>query len=321
MENNKIIHINTHEPYNKPQNNDTCVVLSFFNPVNYNSPVYNANIIVNRLLSSKIPLFVTELLYGNQVSRLDYKTQTVFAESVIFSKENLWNLTEKIVPENYTKIIFMDADINFSNPNWFDESSRLLDEYSVIQPMENCVQYIHKKNEPISEIDMSDNKKSVAYGIKNKEPFNNLVGGKFHPGYSIGIKRDIFNKINGFFEHNIIGGGDTLFWSSFGCMVDSESSKYRGDIAYLYLKYKINSSKILSNKDVSYLPDTTALHLYHGSRQDRQYRTRHSFINPLNIDNFYYNEYGVLEAKNEDGILEYFCNRNEDGLQNYESKK
>lgn len=312
---NNIININTHQLYNQPKNTDTCVVLCFFNPVNYNSPIYNANIVIDKLLSSKIPVFITELLYDNQVSKLNYKTQTVHAKSVIFSKENLWNLTEKIIPENYTKLIFLDSDINFNNPDWLDQSSELLNTYDIIQPMEDCVQYIYKKNDPISEIDLSYSKKSIAYAIKEKENPNNLVNAKFHPGYCVGMKRSIFRQINGFFEYSIIGGGDTLFWSSFNCMVDNESLRYREDISYRYLKYKINTSKIISTKKISYLKNTTALHLYHGSYRDRQYKTRHSYIHPLNIDNFYYNDYGVLEADNEPGIFEYFCTRNEDGLQ------
>jgi hypothetical protein len=306
--------VDTHRPYNKPNNQDTCIILSFFNPINYNSPVYNANIVIDKLLSSNIPFFITELLYSDQKSRLNYVTKTVYAESVIFSKENLWNITEKIVPENYTKLIFLDIDVNFTDPDWFDKASCLLDEYNIIQPMEDCVQYIFDRQNPISEIDMSHSKKSIAYAIKENKPFNSLLNSKFHPGYTVAINRKTFKEINGFFEHNIIGGGDTLFWSSFGCMIDTESSKYRGDIAYKYLKYKINNHKILSSKDVGYLKNNTALHLYHGSIKNRQYRTRHEYINPLNIDNFYYNKYGVLEVKNEPKILQYFSTRNEDGL-------
>lgn len=315
IEDPHIVMIDSHALYNEPKSSDTCVIIGFFNPVNYNSSIYNANIVINKLLDSKIPVFITELLYKNQVSKLKYKTQTVYADTIIFSKENLWNLTEKIIPNKYTKLIFLDADINFTDLNWLDSCSNLLDKYDIIQPMEDCIQYIHKKNDPIVEINLRYAKKSIAYAIKNKEPFDEIKSNKFHPGYAVGIKRDIFKKINGFFEYNIIGGGDTLFWSSFGAMVDNESSRYRGDIVYKYLQYKINCTSILSTNNVGYLNNNTALHLFHGSVKDRQYKTRHNFINPLNIDNFYYNEYGVLEASNEEGIFEYFCSRNEDGLQ------
>lgn len=310
--NNQTLLVNKHDLYNVPKDNDTCVVMCFFNPANYNSTIYNANIVINKLLNSKIPLFLTELLYENQTSSLDYKTQTVYSESVIFSKENLWNITEKIIPDNYSKIIFLDADINFNNLNWFNESSILLDRYKIIQPMEDCVQYIY--DEQVAKIDLSYLKKGIAYGINNTKLLSSLLNSRFHPGYSVGIKRDVFKKINGFFEHSIIGGGDGLFWASFGCMIDNESAKYRADLAYLYLKYKINNHKILSIKDVGYLSNTTALHLYHGSHKNRNYKNRHSYINPLNIDNFYHNQYGVLEVRDEPEIIQYFLSREEDGL-------
>jgi hypothetical protein len=312
--NNKSITIDTNTSYNSPEHNDTCVVLCFFNPANYQSLIDNANTVINKLLLSRIPIFVTELLYANQISSLCYRTQTVYAESVLFSKENLWNITEKIIPDNYSKIIFLDADINFSNLNWFNESSILLDKYNIIQPMEDRVWYIPKTNNTFTEINWSTKKKGIAWAVHNQQPVTNLLNSKFHPGYSIGITRDIFRKINGFFEHSIIGAGDSLFWSSFGCLIDEESSKYRTDIADLYLQYKINNNKILSRKDVGYLPNTTALHLYHGSMKNRNYRNRHRYLNPLNKDNFYYNQYGVLEVRDEPGIIQYFLSRNEDGL-------
>jgi hypothetical protein len=313
LENSDTNFISTNINYNFESQKKICVVMSFFNPANYNSNIFNANTVLKNLLDSNIPVFLTELLYNNQQSELIYKTNTVYADSVIFSKENLWNITEVTVPKEYNKIIFMDSDINYSDSDWLIKSYDLLDTYSVIQPMENCVGYL--PNMSLIDINNYNTKKSVAYSIQNKK-YKNLsyhqFNQRYHPGYCIGIKRHTFKQMGGFFEHAIIGGGDRCFWESFVDLPQIDYYKSRIDIKNKYAIYKKNISSIINETDVSYIENNTALHMYHGDRKDRQYDSRTSYISN-NSDNFYYNKYGVLEVINEPNIMNYFKSRNEDG--------
>ena len=58
---------------------------------------------------------------------------------VMWQKERLLNLTIDRVPDRYTKIVWVDADVLFTNPRWIVEASERLDDFPVIQPFSHAV--------------------------------------------------------------------------------------------------------------------------------------------------------------------------------------
>lgn len=309
MSHNFILH--NIKSYNEPSNTDTCVALCYFNPVGYKNQKENLDIVLDSYKKSNIPYFTIELLYKNEKSYIKDATKTVYAESVIFSKENLWNLLEKSIPDQYSKIIFVDADIKFSNPNWFNLSSEKLNDCDIIQPMDVVYRDIVTKMAKYVEIENESCNYTVAHAIETTGKACEIQN---HPGYALGIKRDIFHKINGFFEYGLYGCGDTLFWMAISNFYSTSVGDFllkQKEIGKKFYEYKINTLDY--DLKIGAVFDNLSVHLFHGSRENRNYANRINYLSDIYTkDSFYYNEYGVLEIKNSTDIYQYLLDRSED---------
>lgn len=305
--------------YNNPTNDDTCVVMCFFNPAGYKQNVKNTNHVVSQMRESNIPLFLTELVYDDETPQIKDSNFIVRSNSRIFSKENLWNITENKLPDKYKKIIFLDSDIKFSNKDWFNQSSNILDDYPVIQPMS----YVYRKIQLNSidhtiDTDCVDHRtlfqKSAANFIFKHKDINQRY---CYAGYSIGFQRSVFKQINGFFELSIIGGGDSLFWYSFLDLYSTDYIFKKNNPIYIkYCEYKEKFNKHLDIKKIFYVKNSLSLHLYHGQLSKRNYVKRGEIFDKIsNKIIFFYNKDEILEIDNkelQDLIVKYFYDRKED---------
>ena len=73
-----------------------------------------------------LPLVVVELTFGNTApfSLLDQQDAEVLVQrrtqpsNVLWQKERLLNIALEHLPDNCTKVVWLDADTFFTNPNW-----------------------------------------------------------------------------------------------------------------------------------------------------------------------------------------------------------
>lgn len=286
-----------YQKYTTPQIQDMAVCISYFNAGNFKKPLFNLLTVTEDLKLANIPYFVIELLYPGQTSSAPDPHMIVNADSYMFHKENLWNILANKLPYSYNKLLFLDADIRFNKPNWYNEARELLETNDIIQPMSQC--YWSHRNFI---------KKSVAFGIKNNE---SLSVESHHFGFSVGMTREFFDQHN-FFDKALIGGGDVCFWLS---LIKEESQVDLKDISNIKTKYKypINNNK--KDIKVDYIPDCIAMHLDHGSSENRKYKDRIGLI--PNIKNTVVkNKDNVYEWKNKKynkKTYKYFIDRKEDG--------
>lgn len=260
-------------------------------------------IVLHDLQKAHIPHFVIELLYPNQTSVVPEAT-TVRAESVLFHKENLWNLVERQVPDRYTKLLFLDGDIRFTQPNWYDATSNVLATHTVIQPMAMAAWGNRYRS-------------SVAGAITNGEQHLRLA--LHHPGFAVGIDRHLFRNLNGFYDKAVIGSGDTIFWNhilgAVGLPQFPPEQLAKHFSAYHGLEERQNQvRRFASEISIGCLTDNTAVHLPHGNLRNRRYSSR---ANGLEITRtqLWYNNDGVLEthnAKLNKYMKAYFESRKED---------
>lgn len=295
--------------YNIPTCSDTAVCLCFFSPAGFKRPKENFLYVYKLLTNAKIPTFTIECVIGNQTPLLENPTLQVRSESCLFYKEQLYNLLVPKVPEQYTKLIFLDGDILFEDKNWIDNISNLLNTYNVVQPFETAV-LMDINFQPIFI------KKSLFYGIKN-DNFKNQPIDKHHHGFSYALTRTFYNKIGGFFDKCIIGGGDTAFATLFHRTIIP--SFYSSVIQPEYSRWNRN----IEEENITYLP-TTIYHLYHGSDKNRKYANRHILLEQFDLkcwDDFVYkNKEGVYEIKNKkinEIMKQYFISRKEDEVPSF----
>lgn len=312
---------------------DTAVAIAYFNPCGYSRPLQNILKTVKQF-EGIAPVFAIELLYGApgipkkaQLTELFYNSSNsglcpegvnntgkngikiVSAKSVLFHKENLWNILSRFIPKQYSKIAFLDADIILDCPkDWISRTSFQLQNLDIVQIMSSV------KFQEIPQMGQKctlSNQILLAAATKLREmPFD------FHmnypsPGYGVAVNRSWLKKIGGFVEMGLSGGGD-LF--CLGLLCDTEHVKQT--TAYLRCPYAHKDIErfLFHSKGtrVGSVP-CEGTHLFHGFRKDRQYESRYEILENKTFTDFFKNSDGVIECrKPEDNLLQYFASRNED---------
>jgi hypothetical protein len=291
------------QPYATPTRSDMVVILVFYNPSFSIRIVHNLLFIKQKLEAAGIPTYTAELAYEEHPFVLP-PSDTVFhyrSNSYLFYKENLINLVEKRIPAEYTKVCCLDADIVFSAPDWYDRVSELLDTHDVCQPFSVA------------------NWLDITYTKIVTTATSAVVGG--HPGFAWACKRSLCS-IGIFPSYALIGSGDsalTLF------VMD----KPIGGVMDIYAPL-INEQKAARPKGltVTSANNMTVYHLYHGSREKRQYGSRgeyiRTYLNSKNLsslmDIVFVREDGLYEIRPQylEGMNRimrgYFTNRVDDSV-------
>ena len=268
--------------YFEPTNKDMAIILPYFNFCNSKNILNNLLTVKKSLETANIPFYIGEVIFNGQKSIFNNDEKNVFTfitDSYIFYKENIINIIEEKIPNNYTKICIIDADILFDNKNWYSCISLSLNKNIICQPFKNAI-WLDKRYREIH--------RNQSILIKNN-------GG--HPGFIWALDRKWLNK-NKLFDLSIIGGGDILFASA---LLKIEFNKKR----WLNFSYKNYISHLnLPNSTQISNCDLTVYHLYHGQLTNRQYTTRNHIINDL-LSFFGFDDINNLLKRNDDGLLQW----------------
>jgi len=188
--------------YTSPTNNDLHVIIPFFNPCNSIRIVQNLLLVKSKLDVSKIPYIIIHCLHpdSNAILESSATYTTVESKSYMFCKENLFNIAISQFGEGYKKYMLLDSDVIFESPTWYDEASKMLDTYDVIQP------YTSYKSLHVDFMKSIRNGQSTFSSPQNGGS-SHFIG---HPGYAIALTH-AYILAYGFPDIALIGGGDALF--------------------------------------------------------------------------------------------------------------
>ena len=300
--------------YIAPSCKDTAVLLAFYNPVGFKRILNNILYIIKILKEKNIPYFIAECVFDNRKPQIPGADLVLHSNSYMFYKEQLLNSLEKVVPEQYTKLVLLDGDIIFDSPDWLDQVSLSLDVNDIIQPFDKAC-WLMPGNKIIRSW-----KYSYAHALTTKIPIDYQNIHAYHPGFAWAFKRSTFRSLGGLYANAIIGGGDMLF--TFNFFADAIPEYWYKDAMITtvpiqaWAEYHANLKKIAPKLGVV---NVRALHLFHGLSLNRQYRTRYQkFAHHLDgnwEDHIIYNKDNLTEFKDpklRHMLLPYFKERNED---------
>lgn len=302
--------------YIEPLVKDTAVLISFFNPAKFRRSVNNICYIIKILREKKIPCYVAECVFNDEKPQIPGADLVVRSNSYMFYKEQLINKLEKVVPENYTKLVALDGDIMFDCPDWLDQISVSLDKYDIIQPyLKAC--WLTPDNKRVRSW-----KYGQSYALVNNIEITKDNLHEYHPGFAWALRRDVFRKLGGLYPNAIIGSGDSLFTYCFykNGIPDFWMKDYRdGAIKMVVEKWPEYHAKFKQiNPKLGHLT-IKCLHLFHGTMQSRQYETRYNDFLKSGLGTWdtaiTYNKDGLTEfadPKHRAALLPYFKGRNED---------
>ena len=301
--------------YIEPVVTDTVVLLVFYNPAKFRRIYTNMAYIIKILKEKNIPYYLCECVFHGAKPQFPAANMILHSNSYMFYKEQLINKLETIIPLQYTKLLCIDGDIIFDSPDWFDQSSKLLDKVDIIQPFSEAC-WLTPDNTRIR-----SKKPSYAYAIVHKKLANPRVIHSYHPGFAWGFRRETFKALQGFYLRSIVGNGDMLF--TFNFFRDELPITWTRDIMKSpsaciegWKAYHENFKRVAPT--IGYL-SIKALHIFHGVRHNRQYTTRYKDMSHLLqgswADLIHINSDGLFEFKDPKAsaaVLEYFKRRNED---------
>lgn len=285
--------------YEIPPRKDMAVCFVFFNPARSKKMLMNYFYTIEKLKLARIPYYTMELTFGDHVPEI-LDAFHVKGNSVLFHKEVMCSLMEKKIPSRFKKLLFMDADVIFGNPKWYDEVSRLLGTYEVVQPFASCVWLDSTYTKLVQ------TRLSVAYMNRLS-----LYNHNYHPGFAWAFQRKWFKEV-GFYQHGITGSGDTMSTAAW-MDVKFPAGYLHPSLVPSYTEY---SRMVLPKLACA---TGTVYHLWHGSAKNRKYVDRHRILDGIrdvrsivepNTDGIWELTNKAVDAK----MREYFASREDDGV-------
>jgi len=292
---------------------DLAVIACHFNFAGYDRPRANLHRFCRRMERDGAQVFGVEAYLSSQepITKgiAGWVQVQVPRHAIAFQKEALLNAAEKLVPQHYTKLAWVDADIEFTNPDWVKETSLALEAYNVVQPYDTAV-WMGVDGQEIQRLQST---------AALAQPGDAVLG---HPGFAYAARRELWTRYGGLFPYSATGRGDAVAGAAFfgKPLSDLQLNSIGGTM----------ESRAIWRQWAEPIADWTggkvglvagsALHEYHGDKTKRKYAERHIYIDGMNIlRDLEITQDGYLQWTSEAdpimmaAVAQHFAERDEDG--------
>lgn len=293
-----------------------CVITCHYNWANFDMPVRNLHRFMRQMDRYRVPVFGVELYLKGHVpemsDRPNWRCIEVSEKAILWQKEALLNMAEKMVPKGYDVIAAIDADVEFSNPNWEADTLRAMQFHPVVQ-LFGTAKWTDRRGRIIRQ-----------RGAVTK---NGLDMDKWttHPGFAWAFTREFWRQMGGWYDVAPMGAGDTLLCVA---LQKQPLPDIWREHAYSYLgpqnhahfdRWVAKVKKAIQGHAYGYVPGDL-IHEWHGDLVNRRYAERAKWIEGYNIKRHVrMTKAGYLEwtffapAKLRKDMVNYFSLRDEDG--------
>jgi hypothetical protein len=226
------------------------VVTCHFNPAGY--PRLGENYRIFRDALGGLPLFTAEASFDETFISDGPVTIDATDANILWQKERLLNLVVETLPAKYDRVAWLDADVVFRRPDWYEAATKLLVEYPVIQLADSVV--------------TSGRDWNMAAAVGFQQPC------KY--GYAWAARRELFPL----YDAAIIGGGDWLNaagWRGVRCTNLTPSPAWQA-----HYDGWASEAKRKAGGKIGCLSGEL-FHLDHGSHKGRQYNERYNLVRGL----------------------------------------
>jgi hypothetical protein len=266
--------------------NDLCVVTCYFNSQGYSRKRRNYDLFQRSITDSGIHLITVECAFRGTAFELDHTPHVIRlrAKHVMWQKERLLNLAIRRAPRLYTKIAWLDCDVLFENASWAEETSRILEEYPVVQPFHYAFRL-----RPGERAYCGKGERYRSYAaVHTVFPSIARAGDFFahgHTGFAWAAQRDLLEDI-GLYDAAITGTGDHLiahaFCGDFGSLcLDDTFLDAKGYLTHYKAWAEAAWQQVRGR--ISFATGAL-LHLWHGEVRNRRYLNRNVELANLGFD-------------------------------------
>jgi len=229
---------------------------------------------------------IVECVIGDSTPDLPDTFEKVYTKSLLWHKETLLNNIIKTLPAKYKYIFWLDADIIFTNPNWLEESVKVMKNgANMVQPFEFGIHL--NKGELAPTFNVNAYRRNCSNPtLRHKQLWRsfcsnhpNLSGhinydAHGHVGFAWGIKREILDMVpGGLYDKALVGGADHIMAHAaaghipHNCITKSFTDDIQAVNEWSKIFYAAVKGKL------GYIPGDI-YHIWHGELKDRQYFKR-----------------------------------------------
>lgn len=289
------------------------ICIAFFSPCDYALPKRHLTQTLNWATQEKAEVLLAQVvLPGQSPQPVSSKIKSLVYRSVdvMFYKENLWNLAARRASGD--KLLFIDSDVQFVCSDLAGATSALLERCDICQPF-SLATWLSRDGKP------ARSRKSAALALAcGFEPLTRF----YHPGFAWAMTRSTFDRLGGFYDHNVVGSGDIAFvyaldkrWQHINLHSRAPNDVHVSTTPR-YRAYRDHAVSL--NLHVGYLADVECRHLWHGYLAGRQYMHRGKYCPVARGEDFplAYRDDGLLmwtKSEQSAQLKTYFLSRHEDG--------
>lgn len=302
---------------------DFWVVTSFLNPSRYLTKRKNYEVFLASLASVAVPCLTVECAFRDEPFELEASRCVLHVRStdILWQKERILNLAIATLPDECTKVAWLDCDILFNSPLWAKEVASLLDDYAVLQPFASVVRLPRG-----ALFDDGTGKRWPSFGAVYQRDRDAAGSGKFdphgHTGFAWAARRDLLEKV-GLYDACIAGSADHLMAHVFARQFDNDcvtrivgsTGPYRDH----FFRWANRTDAIVGGKLTA--GSSLLRHLWHGEEIHRRYVERnqqliHSSFDPDRDITLAANGCWKFHGDStplRQWMIDYFASRKEDG--------
>jgi hypothetical protein len=198
---------------------DLWVITTHYNPAGYATRRENYARFAQPLIEAGIHLVTVECAFGAELFELTPSPAViqVRGRDVMWMKERLLNLAITRLPPHVTKVVWVDADMIFTNPAWAQATSALLDKWPIVQPFEQVVLLDRDRSVPPGK---------VSAGFAYQQQPSTLLRSSGHgtSGFAWAAQRALVQR-HLIYDAAIAGSGDILWVHAVTGRLDSAPAR------------------------------------------------------------------------------------------------
>ena len=286
------------------------LITCHFNPQNYRRPVENYWRWRAHLGPLAEQLVTIELAFDDEsfVIPDSIHIRGDRARHLMWQKEALINEAIRRLPPGVDKVAWLDHDLLFLKPDWYEQADRMLDEYPVGQ-LFSWIDFVDRDGV----IDRKLKRPSWVECLRHPDCTHGPPGGAW------AARRDVIERLRLPHEH-LTGGGDQICVQSWTGRWDCYLYKIMNREWLQYsLRWGARAWQTLRGR-IGLIPGSV-VHLYHGERCNRSYESRTSLLSQYEFDparDVEIDGQGLVTWASEKpamhaAVAEYFPARREDG--------
>lgn len=185
------------------------------NPARFHSRYRLAREWIKRLENTpNVELYLVEAAFGDRHHEVtqDYnpKHLQVRTRSEIWIKENMINLgVRHLLPKDWKYMAWVDADVEFDNPTWAQDTIQELQHWPVVQPWESAINL--GPTGKVAKHFFSVGHKVMENGVELLRDKKKYTGDPYifgHCGYAWACTRAFWENVQGLIDFAILGSAD-----------------------------------------------------------------------------------------------------------------